>query len=119
DNLTFQTMHLIRSVLFEALIPALVFASLVFFPLGVGLAAIGATIALAICTNMIINATWKPEEQQLKTFPEEEYITFCAAQHKKTKSIGFFAPGYSPETGKENKTAYDDGGEITPESGYY
>ena len=50
-----QTMHLVRSILFEALVPALIFVNLVFLPLGIGFGVLGAVVALAILSNTLIN----------------------------------------------------------------
>jgi hypothetical protein len=84
NMISFQTMHLIRSILFEALIPALVFVSFVFLPLGIGLAAIGAVIGLAIASNLIINATFKPKKDDLKPFNQDEYNLFCKASTERS-----------------------------------
>lgn len=73
----FQTMHLLRSVLIESLIPAIVFVSFVFLPLGIGFAVLGATIGVAIATNLMINAIFKPTKDTIKAFDEKEYESFC------------------------------------------
>ncbi|WP_277619255.1 hypothetical protein [Legionella norrlandica] len=73
----FQTMHLVRSVLIESLIPAIVFVSFVFLPLGIGFAVLGATIGVAIATNLMINAIFKPAKDTIKAFDDNEYKAFC------------------------------------------
>jgi hypothetical protein len=74
-----QTAHLVRSVMIEALVPAMIFMSTVFLPLGIGFAAMGAALGLAIGTNILINVLLKPEKglKKLPPFDEEEYQGFC------------------------------------------
>ncbi len=92
----FQTMHLLRSVILESFIPAVVFASFVFLPLGIGFAVLGATIGVALATNLMINAAFKPAKNEVKAFDEKEYEAFCKDPdnwNKPSKSKqGFFQP---------------------------
>lgn len=92
----FQTMHLLRSVILESFIPAVVFASFVFLPLGIGFAVLGATIGVALATNLMINAAFKPAKNEVKAFNEKEYEAFCKDPDnwdKPSKSKqGFFQP---------------------------
>ncbi|HAT1781425.1 TPA: lpg2888 family Dot/Icm T4SS effector [Legionella pneumophila] len=92
----FQTMHLLRSVILESFIPAVVFASFVFLPLGIGFAVLGATIGVALATNLMINAAFKPAKNEVKAFDEKEYEAFCKDPDnwdKPSKSKqGFFQP---------------------------
>ncbi|KTD49297.1 hypothetical protein [Legionella quateirensis] len=74
----FQTMHLVRSLIMETFIPAIIFVNLVFLPLGIGFALIGAAIVLAVCTNLLINKLFTPEKMAIKEFDEQEYKAFCA-----------------------------------------
>ncbi len=73
----YQTMHLIRNILIQSIIPALMFVSLVFLPLGVGFGVLGAALALAVVTNLIIEKTFKPDEVHFPEFDNEEYVAFC------------------------------------------
>jgi hypothetical protein len=95
-----KTMHLIRSILFEALIPALIFVSFVFLPLGIGLGVLGAVIALAILANFTINKLFTPEKEELAEFDDKKYDAFCEEMHKKdsnpAKSISFFKAPKEP-----------------------
>ncbi|RMX02482.1 hypothetical protein [Legionella jordanis] len=50
-----QAIKLLRSVFVDAVIPALVFASLVFMPLGIGLAAMAVGLAVALISHLIIS----------------------------------------------------------------
>jgi hypothetical protein len=98
-----QTMHLVRSVLFEALIPAIIFVSMVFLPLGIGFAVLGAVVALAILSNLAINAKFKPEKEKLTEFNKQEYENFFIYTQDKdnsSKSLTFFKPGEKPTIAK-------------------
>lgn len=97
---SYQTMHLVRSIMFEALVPAIIFASLVFLPMGWGFGIIGATIGLAIATNLIINSL-KPKKEKVSELNPEEFEAF--AKNPKIPStetpqkLGLFQP--EPERG--------------------
>jgi len=71
----FQMVKLIRATLIDALIPPLVFVSLMFMPIGVGLAVLAAGFALAIISNAIINR-FEPEHEKMPDFNDEEYRDF-------------------------------------------
>ncbi|CEG58948.1 hypothetical protein [Legionella fallonii] len=90
-----QTMHLIRSILFEALLPAVIFASFVFLPIGAGFGILGAVLALTLASHFIINAAFKPEKEKLGEFNEQEFEVFCKdPEHwdpKAAKSQTFFS----------------------------
>ena len=105
QKVVLQTMHLIRSILFEALVPTIIFVSFVFLPLGVGFGVLGAVIALAILSNLTINALFKPEKEELSEFDEEEYSAFCEdlnnQDQKSSKTVGFF-PAVAPEASKSD-----------------
>jgi membrane protein insertase Oxa1/YidC/SpoIIIJ len=79
DMVVFKSMHLVRSILIESMIPAVVFACFVFLPLGIGLAALAGGLVLAIATNLLINALLEPDEKmkQLTEFDDAEYNEFC------------------------------------------
>lgn len=91
-----QTMHLVRSILFEALVPALIFVNLVFLPLGIGFGVLGAIVALAILSNLLINNVFKPEKEPLTQFNETEYQDFCKdldhGDRKSSTAQNFFKP---------------------------
>ena len=74
---TYQTLGLVKSVLIESLIPAIVFLSLVFLPLGSGLTILGAALGLAITTHILLNTVFKPKKDSTKKFDEKEYALFC------------------------------------------
>ncbi|MFI4919232.1 MAG: hypothetical protein ACHP65_06730 [Legionellales bacterium] len=77
ELVAYQTMHLFRIILLEVLLPAVVFASLVFLPLGIGLGALAAVIVLALAANLILNVFFKPKKEELKHFDDLEYAAFC------------------------------------------
>ncbi|KTD61176.1 coiled-coil domain-containing protein [Legionella spiritensis] len=68
----FQAAKLVRSVFIDAMIPAVVFASLVFMPLGIGLAVIGAGFALAVLSSIILNRFTPKEAEKYKMKEDEE-----------------------------------------------
>ncbi|MGM9453041.1 hypothetical protein ACTAZI_06855 [Legionella bozemanae] len=75
----YQSVNLARRIMIEALVPVVVLASVVAIPLG-GLGIIPvliAAIALAIATQMLVDALFKPEEKKALEFDEESYDKFC------------------------------------------
>lgn len=63
QKITFQNLHLLRSILLQTLSPAVVFTSLVFLPLGMGTAALGTAFILAAFSNAVINEKYTPQEK--------------------------------------------------------
>lgn len=93
--LVFQSLHLIRSIIIEALIPAIIFSSLVFLPLGVGLGALAGALGLAIASNFLINWLLKPDEKikQLPDFDAKHYKEICESVRSNPQSRSkFFDP---------------------------
>ncbi|WP_298627365.1 hypothetical protein [uncultured Legionella sp.] len=110
--IVFQSIHLVRSLILETFIPAIIFVNLVFLPLGVGFAVIGASIGLAFLTNYIINKLLTPEKEALKEFDEKEYLAFCKdPDHWSNKTAKatqtFFKPGDTTSGTVEEKTSKD------------
>ncbi|MCW8445080.1 hypothetical protein OQJ05_13595 [Fluoribacter gormanii] len=62
--LSYQTASLVRSIIIDALVPLVVFASLVFVPLGIGVPLLIAAVALAVATHYLVEALFKPEEKK-------------------------------------------------------
>ncbi|CAM2744685.1 DUF1542 domain-containing protein [Legionella worsleiensis] len=98
----FQSLHLVRSLIIETLMPALIFTSLVFLPLSTGLVVLGAALVLAIYTNSLIDDLYNPEQAKIKHFDEEEYKTFCTdpdnwGKKSVPKAPQFFKPEPKPE----------------------
>lgn len=83
-----QSVHLVRSILFEALIPAVIFSSLVFFPLGVGLGMLAGALGLAMASNVLINALLTPNKKMvtISLLHDKEYEAFCALAQNKDNS---------------------------------
>lgn len=77
DMIVYQIMHFLRSVFIEACTPALVFASFVFFPLGIGIAVLGSALGVAVGSNLLIEKLFKPETQEALEFDQNEYEQFC------------------------------------------
>ncbi|WP_028388871.1 hypothetical protein [Legionella fairfieldensis] len=74
----FQTMQLVRSILVDAFIPAVIFASLMFLPLGAGIGVIAAALTLAWAAYVIINR-FEPQAAKLPEFNEARYAAFESA----------------------------------------
>ncbi|MDI9819523.1 MULTISPECIES: hypothetical protein [unclassified Legionella] len=71
----FQMVKLVRSVFVDALIPALVFASVVFMPMGIGLAVMAAGLAVALISHLILSrfAPQREDMGDLAKFEEEKF----------------------------------------------
>lgn len=91
--IAYQTISLVRSIMLSALMPAIIFSCLVFLPLGIGFAALGATLGLAIATHSLIDALFKPDENQKKSseFNEKSYRSFCDFTAKKNNAGKYHA----------------------------
>lgn len=107
----FQTMHLIRSVIIETMVPALIFTSLVFMPLGIGIGTLAAALAIAMVTNMMVNRIFKPDQETVKPFDEEEYRQFAHDPdhydwYKKSSQArqSFFKPVDEPQPTTDSST---------------
>lgn len=92
----FQTLGLVRHTIIELIVPTVIFSSLVFLPLGMGLAALGCALGLAIGSHWLINYFYEPDEdmKKLPDFNEHEYLEFSNLALKKerapTEYYGFF-----------------------------
>ncbi|KTD76393.1 hypothetical protein [Legionella waltersii] len=96
---TYQSMQLVRSILIESLAPAIVFASFVFFPMGIGFAVVGAVIGLAIATHFLIDLNFKPKKDEILTFNENEFQGFLENPDSLKKM-----PKSSPRLFKESES---------------
>ncbi|KTD38386.1 hypothetical protein [Legionella oakridgensis] len=72
----FQKISLVRSVLIDAMLPALMFVSLMFLPTGIGIGVIAAGIALALLSRIILKQ-FEPKADALPEFDEEDYEKFA------------------------------------------
>ena len=93
QTVSLQIAHLIRSIMLEAFIPAAIFSCLVFMPLGIGLAALAGGLALAMASNLLINASFTPDAEMLKVkpFDVDEYNGFCALLQEDKSSKDYHA----------------------------
>jgi hypothetical protein len=73
----FQEMALVHSVIVDAIIPAGMFAALVFLPLGFAFAALAAGLLVAYVAYKIIE-TYKPKQEKLPKFDNDKFIQFEA-----------------------------------------
>jgi hypothetical protein len=106
QTVNLQTAHLIRSIIFETLAPAIILTNLVFLPLGPAFwGVIAAVIGLAFLTNLLINHFLTPEKEALKPFNPMEYEEFCQSPdkwvEKAAKSQTFFKAGEKQSDTKE------------------
>lgn len=87
----YQSVNLVRGIVLDIFIPAVVFVSLICMPLGFGILAIGAALGLALGTRLLVDSLFKPEEKGIE-FDQEEYTNFYASLNKAEtkKPHGFF-----------------------------
>lgn len=71
----FQAIKLLRSVLIDGIVPFVIFSSLMFLPLGIGLGVLAAGLAVVVISHVIINR-FEPQQEQLPDFNEWEYAAF-------------------------------------------
>lgn len=94
--LTLNAMKLARSIIIETFVPAVVFVSLIFLPLGPGLGVLAAALALAIATHYVLDVLFKPKQSELKELDEQEFQDFCNGIADKNnlldKTPSFFQP---------------------------
>ena len=76
EMIRFQIWKLLRSTVIDALIPVIVFASLVFFPTGVGVGILAAACALMLLSKVILNH-FEPKAEKAPEFSEEKYKAFA------------------------------------------
>ena len=72
-----HTMHFIRSVILESVIPAFVLVSFVFLPMGIGFGVLAAGLAVAFASRFIVDKIYKPKKGEVIEFDEKEYKEFC------------------------------------------
>ena len=72
----FQKMELVRAVLVNVFIPPVVLSSILFMPLGMGVAVLAAGFAIALISNMILNS-FKPDALKLPKFNQDAYEDFA------------------------------------------
>jgi hypothetical protein len=76
----FQKIKLIRSIVMDVIIPPLIFASLLFMPMGIGIAVIAAGLLLALATHLLLKRL-EPPKPPLPEFDEQEYKEFAKTYH--------------------------------------
>lgn len=110
----YQTMHFVRTVMLQALIPALMFVSFVFLPIGMGFAVLGAVLVIAIFSNLLINEVYKPKQVEFKEFDNEDYEQCCREWKLPSPPVGnqrFFNPNKNADLEKDPQS---DGEEMQP-----
>ncbi len=87
-----QTVQLVRNIIIESLIPAIIFATLVFLPLGIGLGVLGGVLGLALASNLFVQRVLKPDEkmQKLPDFDQKHYEKTCEDVKSDKSIIKFF-----------------------------
>lgn len=77
QQINYQKLQLVRSVVTDALVPLTVFLTFTFMPLGIAIAVLAAGIALAILTNYLIKQ-FEPKAQPLPEYKPDDYQQFAA-----------------------------------------
>lgn len=95
----FQTIKLIRSILVDAFVPALVFAAILFMPLGIGVAVMAAGFAVALISHLIINRfePKPPEGEKLADFKLDAFDSEFRKFSDKVSSIPTGAETATPK----------------------
>ena len=75
----YQIVSLIRKVIIQSLIPAIMFGSFVFLPIGTGFAVLAATLALAIVSYSLIEDKYA----EIKTAIETKFSEFDNCEYEK------------------------------------
>ncbi len=113
----FQQIKLLQSILVDALIPVVIFASLTFMPLGIGLTVIAAALILAVITYALINR-YEPKAAELPEFNENAYekftetgeLSYLVEKSEKTASMmTLFKPVNHPNSWTTNSELEEDG----------
>jgi hypothetical protein len=106
QTVSLQIAHLIRSIMLEAFIPAAIFSCLVFMPLGIGLGALAGGLALAMASNLLINASFTPDEKilEVQPFDLKEYDEFCELLQDDKSSKDYHAFFKSKEAASRHET---------------
>lgn len=95
-SIRYQKLKLVRGILVDALVPALIFFGFTFLPFGVGLGALAAGLALIIASHYILKR-FEPPRESLPTFEDNDYQLFkqqaqlSAPQTKEELQPAFFA----------------------------
>lgn len=113
----YQSMHFFRSVMMEALMPAIIFASFVFLPIGIGFAIMGAVLGLAIASNNLIEESYTPKKNSLKKFDEHEYNDFCANPDAWGKKSSTKDPHFFKATIERDLIDHSEDDQLLPDNG--
>jgi hypothetical protein len=105
--ISFQKAELMRSICIDAMIPPVVFISLIFVPLGVGLGILGGGFALALFTKALLQS-YKPSQQELPEFDEIAYSKFKKEPTYKALCATKARTGLFEETDPDQKPSSGD-----------
>ncbi|TAL65424.1 MAG: hypothetical protein EPN84_01550 [Legionella sp.] len=73
----YQTLHLVRTMIIQTMIPVLLFTSFLFLPMATGILVVGAALILAMMTHLLIEKLYKTEKTSFPEFDKVEYQAFC------------------------------------------
>ncbi len=96
NEIHYQHIILLRSVLIDILVPPIIFISLIYMPLGLGLTLMAASFVLAVWSHDYVNKNYKPADAQLPDFDENEFSEFNVAHAQQNLDVltqtdhGFF-----------------------------
>lgn len=86
----YHKMQVIRALVVDALIPVVVFAALMFMPMGVGVGVMGAALALIIVSKILV-AKLEPAPPTLEQLPDSSDEQLMISNEKR---MGEFEPKY-------------------------
>ena len=67
-----QKLNMLRGIVIDAILPAVLFATLVFLPTGIGIGILAAALALVVLSKMVLKA-YEPKPEPVPTFNETDY----------------------------------------------
>ncbi|MDP3268932.1 MAG: hypothetical protein Q8M40_07770 [Legionella sp.] len=111
EMVVYKTMHLIRTIIVESFIPAIIMVNLIFLPVGIGIAVVAAAIGIAIASSKLIDSVFKPEDlKELEPLKEQDYMQFQKdialkpAVERPSRGRSIFLGVNKPDTDSDNES---------------
>ena len=106
-SIRYQKLKLVRGILVDALVPALIFFGFTFLPFGVGIAALAVGFALILASHYILKR-FEPPRVNLPTFEETDYQLFKQkAQLPAPKAQEKSQPAFFAKKKPEDQPSFD------------